>query len=180
MSEDGLCAIDIAPAKNGGDKIDHTTWAKIRRDAKSLLDECVIRRSRYMTVGGIVRNVGVKGNLVITIESYNPNVSCYENPLYHDDGWCLYILNTLPVHWRSFQYQRSGRKSGNVDVIGDGKRYTDPEGKCTGLLKLEPDSTWERSDPYAIWTAAVAVDRMCVQRDQIGEENGRLTMALGP
>ena len=187
LSEDGLCAIDIAAAKNGGTKIDRARWEDISKDVEQIISKCVMRPSRGKGYGGIVRNVGRDGNLVVIIESYRPNVSCQEEMVYKDDGWCLWVLDKMPASVVKYEFTRSADASlaNYAQGIGDGQKYTDPEGKCTGTLKFEADRNFEEGDHFEIWAAAVAVDRLCVQRDQAGVafgigKRGGLTMALGP
>ena len=176
LSEDGLCAVDVSGGKRGGFNVEHATWLEISQSAGLLVETCVSFRTRtgiQKRLGGIIIGVGTLENLVVTVESYEPHVFCLDTPNFNDDSRCSAVVDTIPVSWRLFDFYEAG------------ETYTEPEGKCTGRLRLNDGSGTEKSSFHDIWAAAVAVNKMCVQRGLAGVafgigKEGRLTLALSP
>ena len=122
---DGLCAIDISLAR--GFRWDSAKYGDLSEKAAALLSVCVWDRPRGPPVGGVLEGVGTNGRLTLTVRPYKPDVICYSNPQFADEGKCSKVVGTLPVSNDPFLFTRGGLPRGQKGVVipEGGRKFTE-------------------------------------------------------
>lgn len=69
-----------------------------------LLNTCVLPKD--LSEGGLIENIGVHGNLIMTLSGYIPRVTCYpEAPLVAPDS-CFALLQDMPARNKTFVFAK--------------------------------------------------------------------------
>ena len=132
---DGLCAVDVLLTR--GFDYDKATNLEIFTAGESILQNCVLQRTRQRTMGGYANRrgnynlshlplpfegflfakivwsgySGEYGGLSVKLSTYSANVQCVPEPEFTDGGGCSKIVDTMPsAHSKHFwTRERDGR-----------------------------------------------------------------------
>lgn len=132
-----------------------------------LLDICVRGSPNE---GGLATDVGEMGNLLLRVVRYKPTVTCGAQA--PGLGWetCRNVVDSMSTDGRKVAF---GPRGDPGTVVALPYRATTEKKKCgvvvdgTGTGDVKDVADW-----YGLWSAANAVDYMCIHK-------GRLGIALG-
>lgn len=73
-------------------------------------------------------SLGLSGRLIISVKSYEPNVSCYPDMAFNDNGACRSVLDTIPAAPNRWNFT-NGPPFGSTKVMvpDKGRVYTEGE-----------------------------------------------------
>ena len=93
LSIDGLCALDLS--HRAGAYFDSITPRELKENARALINICVKGNPNE---GGVVSNIGYKGDLAIRVIPYRPSVHCSSSePSYDFRSDCRLMIDEMPV-----------------------------------------------------------------------------------
>ncbi|KAL8829968.1 MAG: hypothetical protein Q9191_001693, partial [Dirinaria sp. TL-2023a] len=105
---DGLCAftIDIRQGALG----DTTTFLAIAQATGQLLDFCALQKiaAGVPARGGAIGPIGAHGDLKVTMEHYEPHVTCWDQPVLEDPSDCYVALQSMPASKEVNRFGRDG------------------------------------------------------------------------
>ncbi|KAI4180410.1 MAG: hypothetical protein LQ346_007001 [Caloplaca aetnensis] len=164
ISSDGTCAIEVAETSGAqGNYLDLVTAAH------EMTDLCM----DFMdpTEGSVARNIGVDGNLSLTMRVYKPTVSCRRSINLGGSSFINEILRKMPAVSTRTVFGRRGVPGVRVLLP---LTFTSIHQYLSSRLVATVDLTSanvETASWYDIWAATVAISGMCVNKGKGGSSS---------
>jgi hypothetical protein len=117
-------------------------------------------------MGGFMKNVGRKDNLIVSILSYTPHVTCSKITAPDlDKGQCAHVMNEMYADPQTHVFGPRGEAG-----VEAGLPYT-WAGSCAVIVNTR--GPLDTASWYEVWEGARAVAGMCVRRRLGGVSTGQ-------